>query len=52
MPIAGKFDRFLPKVVLGQIDIGGKIDFRRDVLLFLSTGGGRSSPPRWGKALF
>src|SRR5712691_5528739 len=33
-------------------DTGGEVDFRRDVLLVLSTKGGRYSPPRRKNTLF
>src|SRR6266702_2222218 len=38
--------------LMSRFDTGGEVDFRRDVLLFLSTKGGRYSPPRRKNTLF
>ncbi len=46
----------MPLLIIAElplnIDTGGEVDFRRDVLLFLSTKGGRYSPPRRKNTLF
>jgi hypothetical protein len=37
---------------MATLDTGGEVDFRRDVLLFLSTKSGRYSPPRRKNTVF